>query len=146
MRCAPGGHKKAHKWLGDATSCSQKQFKPNSHPELQQRQNAGQLSLFAHRHAPLLQRSSLSLSQRFPQLPQLSKSVAKSLQALLQHVEPLAHTLPQLPQLASSLRVSTHAPSQHVWFEPQFASLVQTQRPALHVRLLGQVTLHDPQF
>lgn len=122
------------------------QPKPNLQPFVQHRKNAGQLSSFAHLHAPLTQWFSSSESQRLPQLPQLLKSVAKFLQLLLQQVWPLAHTVPQLPQLASSLLTSTHEPLQQVWPEPQFELLVQMQRPPLHVRLLGQVVPQAPQL
>ena len=79
-----------------------------------------------------------SESHWLPQLPQLLRSVLSDLQLPLQQVCPEPQALPQPPQFASSLLVATQAPPQHTWPLLQLLSLVQTQRPAWQLKLLGQ--------
>lgn len=76
-----------------------------------------------------------------PQPPQLFVSVDVSAQPPEQQIWLLEQTVPQLPQLFESFCVSEQVPAQFV-----FALLGHVHRPPEQMRLLLQLTEHEPQF
>jgi hypothetical protein len=81
------------------------------------------------------------LEQTVPQPPQLLTSVCVSEQPPEQQVWLLEQTVPQLPQLFPSVCVFEQVPAQLL-----VALLGHVQFPAEQMRLLPQLTEHEPQF
>jgi hypothetical protein len=81
------------------------------------------------------------LEHTVPQPPQLFESVDVSAQPPEQQIWLLEQTVPQLPQLFESFCVSEQVPAQLV-----FALLGHVQCPPEQMRLLLQLTEHEPQF
>lgn len=81
------------------------------------------------------------LEQTVPQPPQLLASVCVSEQPPEQHVWLLEQTVPQLPQLLPSVCVFEQVPAQFVC-----ALVGHAQLPPEQMRLLPQLTEHEPQF